>query len=81
MELVERRKRLEVAVDTEFERHSTYYPELCLVQLATEGSIALLDPIKCEDITPLAEFLNCKERIKVPHAARQDLAMNLRVSI
>ena len=64
---------VEVAVDTEFERHSTYYPELCLVQLATEGSIALLDPIKCEDITPLAEFLNSKERIKVLHAARQDL--------
>ena len=37
---------VEVAVDTEFERHSTYYPELCLVQLATEGSIALLDPDK-----------------------------------
>ena len=69
----------EVAVDTEFERHSTYYPELCLVQLATEGSIALLDPIKCEDITPLAEFLNSKERIKVLHAARQDLeVMNLK---
>ena len=63
----------EVAVDTEFERRSTYYPELCLVQLATERSIALLDPIKCEDTTPLAEFLNSNKRIKVLHAARQDL--------
>lgn len=63
----------EVAVDTEFERHSTYYPELCLIQLATERGIALVDPIKCEDTTPLAEFLNSRRRIKVLHAARQDL--------
>jgi len=62
-----------VAVDTEFERHSTYYPELCLVQLATKRGIALVDTIKCEDPTPLAEFLNSNERIKVLHAARQDL--------
>ena len=55
----------EVAVDTEFERHSTYYPELCLVQLATKMGIALVDPIKCQDMTPLTEFLNSTERMKV----------------
>ena len=69
----------EVAVDTEFERHSTYYPELCLVQLATKMGIALVDPIKCQDMTPLTEFLNSTERMKVLHAARQDLeVMDLR---
>ncbi|MFZ1478921.1 MAG: ribonuclease D, partial [Sphingorhabdus sp.] len=33
-----------VAVDTEFMRENTFYPELCLVQLADENEAAAIDP-------------------------------------
>jgi len=62
-----------VAVDTEFERRTTYYPELCLVQVATSKSIVCVDPILCKNVSPLVTFLNEPNRIKILHAARQDL--------
>lgn len=67
-----------VALDTEFMRESTYFPKLCLVQLATpapDGTTrcALVDPLAVPDLQPLWDFLNDRARIKVLHAARQDL--------
>jgi Ribonuclease D len=62
-----------VAIDTEFERRNTYFPELCLIQLATSTGIACVDPLLCDDLRPLVHFLNHPERTKVMHAARQDL--------
>lgn len=67
-----------VALDTEFMRESTYFPKLCLVQLATPApgggaECALIDPLAVPDLQPLWDFLNDRGRIKVLHAARQDL--------
>lgn len=62
-----------VALDTEFMRESTYFPKLCLVQLATPAHCALVDPLAVPDLQPLWDFLNDRGRIKVLHAARQDL--------
>lgn len=68
-----------VALDTEFMRESTYFPKLCLVQLAsptpdgTDVICALIDPLVVPDLQPLWDFLNDRARIKVLHAARQDL--------
>lgn len=67
-----------VALDTEFMRESTYFPKLCLVQMATpapDGTIrcVLIDPLAVPDLQPLWDFLNERGRIKVLHAARQDL--------
>ncbi|GFE91474.1 ribonuclease D [Steroidobacter agaridevorans] len=67
-----------VALDTEFMRESTYFPKLCLVQMATPGPdgttrCALVDPLAVPDLQPLWDFLNDRARIKVVHAARQDL--------
>lgn len=62
-----------VALDTEFMRESTYFPKLCLVQLATPTHCALVDPLAVPDLQPLWDFLNDRARIKVLHAARQDL--------
>jgi ribonuclease D len=67
-----------VALDTEFMRESTYFPKLCLVQLATPApdgttQCALVDPLAVPDLQPLWDFLNDRARIKVLHAARQDL--------
>jgi len=62
-----------VAVDTEFERSSTYYPELCLVQLTTIGQVAVIDPLAIQDMGPLVELIFNSRITKVFHAGRQDL--------
>lgn len=62
-----------VALDTEFMRESTYFPKLCLIQAATVDACVLFDPLALPDLQPLWNFLNDRRRIKVLHAARQDL--------
>lgn len=62
-----------VALDTEFMRESTYYPKLCLIQAATRECCALIDPLAVQDLQPLWQFLGERSRVKVLHAARQDL--------
>lgn len=66
-----------VALDTEFMRESTYFPKLCLVQVATPAHCALIDPLAVPNLQPLWNFLNDRARIKVLHAARQDLEVLL----
>lgn len=64
-----------VAVDTEFMRENTYYPELCLVQLADENEAAAIDP-KAEglDMGPMLELIcNNEDVLKVFHAGGQDI--------
>jgi ribonuclease D len=64
-----------VAVDTEFMRENTYYPELCLIQLADENEAAAIDP-KAEglDMTPMLELIcNNEDILKVFHAGGQDI--------
>jgi ribonuclease D len=62
-----------IALDTEFMRESTYYPKLCLVQLASLEHCVLVDPLALADLEPLWAFLTDRSRLKVLHAARQDL--------
>lgn len=62
-----------IALDTEFMRESTFYPKLCLVQIASLDYCALVDPLAIEDLDPLWTFLSARARLKVLHAARQDL--------
>ncbi len=62
-----------LAVDTEFLREKTYFAELCLIQVATTTHAACIDPLAIDDLTPLMELLYDPARIKVLHAARQDL--------
>ena len=64
-----------VAVDTEFMRENTYWPDLCLLQIATVDEAAAIDP-KAEgiDLAPLLELLvDNDEVLKVVHAGGQDL--------
>jgi ribonuclease D len=61
------------AIDTEFLREKTYYPKLCLIQVATPDSVACIDPLVLEDITPLLEVIFDDRITKVMHAARQDM--------
>jgi hypothetical protein len=62
-----------LAVDTEFERVSTYYPELCLVQVSNGDTTAVIDPITIVDIAPLLNLLYEPSITKVLHSAHQDL--------
>ncbi len=63
-----------VTVDTEFMRESTYYPDLCLVQVASPDEAAAIDPkAPGIDLAPLLKLLVDDEVLKVFHAGGQDL--------
>ncbi len=62
-----------VALDTEFMRERTYYASLCLIQAATPHACVIIDPLAITDLQPLWQFLADRNRLKVLHAARQDL--------
>jgi ribonuclease D len=63
-----------VTVDTEFMRERTYWPELCVVQLAGAGEVAVVDAEAPEiNLAPLGELLADRRVTKVFHAARQDI--------
>lgn len=62
-----------VAIDTEFMREKTYYPELCLLQITGAGQIYCIDTLALQDTSALQNLLDQRELIKVFHAARQDL--------
>ncbi|VAX02154.1 Ribonuclease D [hydrothermal vent metagenome] len=64
-----------IAIDTEFMREKTYYPQLCLIQIATEDHIACIDPLVIKDLKPLWAILYDENIIKIFHAARQDLEL------
>lgn len=61
------------ALDTEFIREDTYWPRLCLVQVATDERLACIDPLALDTLEPLLEVLYDPGVIKVLHAAGQDL--------
>lgn len=73
--LCERLKKHEfITVDTEFIREKTYYPQLCLLQIASMDEAVCVDPLaKDMDLSPLYDILNDEKIIKVFHAARQDI--------
>ena len=63
-----------VAVDTEFMRERTYWPILCLVQIAGPEEAIEIDAIaEGIDLTPLLALMSDPGTLKVFHAARQDL--------
>ena len=63
-----------IAVDTEFMRETTYWPKLCLIQVASPDSEACIDPLADGlDLEPLLELLRDTSILKVFHAARQDV--------
>ncbi len=63
-----------VAVDTEFLREETYWPNLCLVQMAGPDEALIVDPLaKGIDLAPLYGLMADKSTLKVFHAGRQDI--------
>jgi ribonuclease D len=63
-----------VTVDTEFHRETTFWPILCLVQLATEEEAVAVDALSPGlDLAPMLALMANRDVLKVFHAARQDV--------
>lgn len=66
-----------VMLDTEFVRTRTLYPRLGLVQLFDGQTLALIDPIDIEDLSPLWALLTDEKVMKVLHSCSEDLEVFL----
>lgn len=63
-----------ICVDTEFMRENSYWPELCLIQVADDEEAAAIDPMGGIDMQPLLDLLvNNEDVLKVFHAGGQDI--------
>ena len=63
-----------VTIDTEFLRETTFWPKLCVVQLASSEEAVVVDAVAEDlDLAPLFELLRNESVLKVFHAARQDI--------
>jgi ribonuclease D len=63
-----------LALDTEFMRDQTYWPKLCLIQVAAPGVEAIVDPLADGiDLQPFYDLLKNPDVVKVLHASRQDI--------
>jgi ribonuclease D len=66
-----------VAIDTEFVSEDTYRPELCLVQVAIDGELAVIDPFRAQDLASFWEALAEGEHATIVHAAREEVNFSL----
>jgi ribonuclease D len=63
-----------VTVDTEFQRETTYYPKLCIAQIASSDEAVVIDALAEDiDLAPFFALMANERVIKVFHAARQDI--------
>lgn len=62
-----------LAIDTEFMREKTYYPKLCLLQMATADEVVIVDPFRVHDLTVLQPVLESERTVKLFHAGSQDM--------
>ena len=62
-----------IAYDTEFISEGKYQPELCLIQIASEGLLALVDPMSVPDLTPLWQLFCDGKREIIVHACRSEM--------
>ena len=70
-----------VCVDTEFMRENTYYPELCLIQLASPEEAFAVDPLADGiDLKPFLDLLADDSILKVLHAGGQDIEIFMNLS-
>ena len=63
-----------VTIDTEFLRETTYYPLLCVAQMASADDAVVIDALADGiDLAPFFELMTDEKVVKVFHAARQDV--------
>ncbi len=73
-----------LGLDTEFDWRKTYFPTLCLLQIATKKNVFLIDCIKCKDLIFLKQILEDKKKLLIFHSSRSDatvLNTNLKIKV
>ena len=69
-----------LTIDTEFLRETTFWPQLCLIQMAGPDIAVIVDPMaKDIDLAPFFALMANTDVVKVFHAARQDIPKGARV--
>ncbi len=69
-----------LCIDTEFHREKSYYPQLGLIQVASNETCYLIDPLAIPDLDIFWQLLHDPAHLKVFHAGRQDIEIILRAS-
>ena len=67
-----------IAFDTEFVSEDSYRPQLCLIQVAAEERLAVIDPLRVAELTPFWELLASPDREVIVHSGREELRFLLR---
>ena len=67
-----------IGIDTEFVSEDTFYPDLCLIQIATQDELAVIDTNAVEDLRPFWKMLTEGEHVTILHAGREELNFMLR---
>ena len=62
-----------LAIDTEFMRRRTLYPEIALLQIFDGQHLGLIDPLQPLDFTQLWQLLKCEQVLKVLHSPSEDI--------
>ena len=62
-----------LAVDTEFMRRNTFFPQIALLQLSAGEHALLIDPLNIDDTGPIRELFADRAIVKVLHSASEDL--------
>jgi ribonuclease D len=62
-----------IGIDTEFVSEDTFRPELCLIQVATNDDLAVIDPYRAGDLTKFWTTLADSDHATIVHAAREEL--------
>ena len=62
-----------IAFDTEFVSEDSYRPHLCLIQVAADDGLAIIDPVQVENTEPFWQLLTTPGRTVIAHAAREEV--------
>lgn len=67
-----------IAFDTEFVSEDTFRPQLCLIQVAAAGKLAVIDPLSVPNVDPFWRLLADPKHLSIVHAGREELRFSLR---
>ncbi|MFQ5457684.1 MAG: ribonuclease D, partial [Myxococcota bacterium] len=65
----------DIAIDTESNSFHNYHERICLIQISTDQSHFLIDPLAVTDLSPLAEIFRSPNTQKIFHAAENDVLL------
>ena len=69
-----------IGFDTEFVSEDTYRPELCLLQIAADADLAVIDPQPIRNLLPFWQLLSAPGHVTVVHAGREELLFAMRAA-